>query len=518
MGLAASPHDPCLFTGRPRATSDKPSYATATASPSAPIYAGVYVDDFVYFSDDPAVELEFERLLQEEVKTDFMGPVDWFLGTSFDWKRHGDGELSVHLSQAAYARNLAERYRQHDASFDPSATPYRSGLPIDSIKRSKDDPTDPEVLRRTETYMSINGSLNWLATNTRPELSPIVSFLASYNRYPSKEHLKAALYTLRYVNSTHEYGISFHSKSPAAIQSFVHHPFDHDVEAYSDARPPQAHEFHELTSFCDACWGSQLGNSVPEGTEIDLFKLRSMAGYIVFRAGGPVSWKSFRIDRTSLSSCEAEIKATNECAKDTLSIRLRCGDLGLNDEDTPTPIFNDNQGAVDWCKSTTTKGMKHVNLRENAVRECIVLKELTVHHVAGKLNPADIFTKELRDSAHFRRLRDSFMSTRSQFHKLVGYKCSNNSSLKTTILPSPASPVKEVKTVTTDIKRVVTWDSNLIHPISKRAVVPAAALVTHKVLPSSPSVRMGGVGSGNWTRLLNRVNSRNSRNHPRGVV
>ena len=80
-----------------------------------------------------------------------MGPVDWFLGTSFDWKHHGDGELSVNLSQAAYARNLAERYHQHDASFDPSATPYRSGLPIDSIKRSKDDPTDPEVLRRTET-------------------------------------------------------------------------------------------------------------------------------------------------------------------------------------------------------------------------------------------------------------------------------------------------------------------------------------------------------------------------------
>ena len=111
--------------------------------------------------------------------------------------------------------------------------------------------------------MSINGSLNWLATNTRPDLAPIVSFLASYNRYPSKEHLKAALYTLRYVNSTHEYGISFHSKSPAAIQSFVHHPFDHDVEAYSDARPPQAHEFHELTSFCDACWGSQLGTVTP---------------------------------------------------------------------------------------------------------------------------------------------------------------------------------------------------------------------------------------------------------------
>ena len=83
MGLAASPHDPFLFTGCPCVDSDKPSYATAITSPSAPIYVGVYVDDFLYFLDDPAVEHEFERLFQEEVKTDFMGQVDWFLGTHF---------------------------------------------------------------------------------------------------------------------------------------------------------------------------------------------------------------------------------------------------------------------------------------------------------------------------------------------------------------------------------------------------------------------------------------------------
>ena len=70
------------------------------------------------------------------------------------------------------------------------------------------------------------------------------------------------------------------------------------------------------------------------------------------------------------------------------------------------PIYNDNQGCVDWCKSMTTKGMKHVSLRENAVRKSVDNKELSIHHVSGKLNPADLFTKELKDGAHFYRLRD----------------------------------------------------------------------------------------------------------------
>ncbi len=37
-------------------------------------------------------------------------------------------------------------------------------------------------------------------------------------------------------------------------------------------------------------------------------------------------------------------------------------------------------------------------------------RTIDVEHVAGKINPADIFTKEMGNGAHFHRLRDSFMS------------------------------------------------------------------------------------------------------------
>ncbi len=42
-------------------------------------------------------------------------------------------------------------------------------------------------------------------------------------------------------------------------------------------------------------------------------------------------------------------------------------------------------------------------------------KTLNVVHVAGKIAPANIFTKEMKDGAHFRRLRDSFMIHLSDF-------------------------------------------------------------------------------------------------------
>ena len=45
-----------------------------------PIYLGLYVDDFVYYSTSDEVEKWFEQGLQSKVKVDFSGTVSWFLG------------------------------------------------------------------------------------------------------------------------------------------------------------------------------------------------------------------------------------------------------------------------------------------------------------------------------------------------------------------------------------------------------------------------------------------------------
>jgi len=409
MGLSQSPHDPCLFHGVPSTTSHP-------ASPEdAPITVGIYVDDIIYFALCDSVEQRFEHILRSQVKVTFMGPTSWFLGTQFTWVDHPDGHLSVHLTQVAYAQNLVERYQQHNTTFNSQATPYRSGLPIDSIAPTSDPEDDPTFLRRRQQYQSIVGSLNWLATTTRPDISPVTSFLAAHTNKPAPSHVDAALYAVRYLRSTVDFGIAYHSNASSPASAFVHFPFHHDLEAYKDALPPTAAEHQHLTAYSDACWGSQLGSSLSPGTEINMFKLRSMSGYIVIRTGGPISWAAVRQERTSQSSCEAEVRATDECIKEVLSVRFRTQDIGLTDHSTPTAVFNDNQACVDWCKTTTTTGMKHITLRENAIRESVHDGDLTIHHISGKLNCSDIFTKEIKDVSHFCLLRDSFMIAQSTF-------------------------------------------------------------------------------------------------------
>ncbi len=99
---------------------------------------------------------------------------------------------------------------------------------------------DPSFLRLRLQYQSLVGSLNWLATNTRPDLAPVTSFLAAYNHHPTQKHMDAAVYAVKYLRQTTDYGIAFHSSTTDPASAYVHFPFHHDIEAYSDALPPSA--------------------------------------------------------------------------------------------------------------------------------------------------------------------------------------------------------------------------------------------------------------------------------------
>ena len=147
-----------------------------------------------------------------------------------------------------------------------------------------------------------------------------------------------------------------------------------------------------------------------------------MSGAIVFRQGGPVAWKAVCQEKTSLSTCEAEIQATNEDSKLLMAIRnFASAFLGLGfplpDFLQASKLYNDIEACVTWSNSTTTKGVRHMELKDNSVREWVHKEVIRVLHVAGKLNPSDIFTKEMRDGSHFRRLRDSFMSSVAAFRR-----------------------------------------------------------------------------------------------------
>ncbi len=53
-------------------------------------------------------------------------------------------------------------------------------------------------------------------------------------------------------------------------------------------------------------------------------------------------------------------------------------------------------------------------MKENHVRENIAKNFVTIQHIDGKINLADIFTKEMKDVGHFVELRDLIMCHRYQ--------------------------------------------------------------------------------------------------------
>jgi hypothetical protein len=218
---------------------------------------------------------------------------------------------------------------------------------------------------------------------------------------PSPGHIEAVKHLGRYIFSTMELGLQFTSSPNSSLESYIHFPLSTDDYLASDQNLPS------ITTFCDANWGPQdASKPSPSNTRlVSIDESCSICGHIFFMGGCPILWKTHKEARISRSSCEAEVKATDECVKNVQMFRNILSDLGIIDLSTPTPVYNDNRGSVDWSNSSSTKGMRHVNIRENAVREARLFNEVSILHIPGTANPADIFTKEFKSDLTFRSLR-----------------------------------------------------------------------------------------------------------------
>ena len=116
--------------------------------------------------------------------------------------------------------------------------------------------------------------------------------------------------------------------------------------------------------------GPQDASAPPPNTntQLQLFKSRSITGVFVYLQG-PLLWLSKRQHATPRSSAKAEILATDECVKRVQHIRNIIDDLNLAHILTPgaTIVKNDNSACIHWSNSMTTKNLRHLQMRENAV-------------------------------------------------------------------------------------------------------------------------------------------------------
>jgi hypothetical protein len=264
-------------------------------------------------------------------------------------------------------------------SLSTFTTPFRSGYPIDSIPYEEMSSTQRDSLYLQ--YQSLVGSLYWLAHTTRPDLSTVVSILAQHQSNPSSGHLDAAKYVVKYLANTKTLGIYFTSWKRPILKTFLHFPL-----------APQ------ILSMSDANWSPQDASQSHHSMDIPLFASRSMFAFYIDLLG-PLHWLSKHQAVTAGSSAEVEIYATDECVKFLLELVQIMEFLYFQKIFMPSTniIYIDNRACVNWSKSCTSKGLQHIQMKENQVRENIASKFIAISHFDGRLNIADIFTKEMKD-------------------------------------------------------------------------------------------------------------------------
>ena len=187
---------------------------------------------------------------------------------------------------------------------------------------------------------------------------------------------------IKYIAQTKTLGIYFSSCHCSTIESFLHFPLPSTV-----------------LSMADVNWGPQDASFQPlsPSVELPLFVSRSMSTFYIDLMG-PLHWLSKLQTVTAGSSAEAEIYATNECVKFLLELSQILDFLNVKDifMSGISTIYNDNQACVNWSKTSTSKGLRHIQMKENHVRENKINNFVSIKHINGKINIADTFTKEVR--------------------------------------------------------------------------------------------------------------------------
>ena len=230
------------------------------------------------------------------------------------------------------------------------------------------------------------------------------SLLLKSNCNPSKGHLESAKYVLLYLKNTSSHGIWFKQG---------------ENRLHGSVSIPEELKGNDLMVFTDSNWGPQdASKPKPNQTcTVTMEKLKSIQGFYITQMGGSVYWWVNREKRGSRSSCMAEIKSINNGIRAIQYLRYLMKQLGLHDVEFQTPFLNDNQGSIDWIESRCkpTKKLRHENLSKLGISEAREHNKVPIYWMPGASNPSDLFTKEIKDVAHYKSIRDLMVIPRESF-------------------------------------------------------------------------------------------------------
>lgn len=340
LGFEASPYDPCLFINR-----------------QAGVLIVTWVDDMLIFGKDEQRVRRFKDELTSKFAMKDEGPCSYYLG------------MQVSLSKNIGAIKQSTYVLQSLTKFGLQDIPVKStpGDPNQKLRRSYaigDESTPPAQRSRKDSsaflqkYQSMVGTLNWLATISRPDIAYDTGLVARYNADPCQEHLDAVIHIFAYLKGTTHYGMAIVNNGGGLV-GYV----DSDYANCEDTR-------------------------------------RSTTGFIFFYNGTPVSWRSSRQKLVTGSTCEAEYVAAYEAAKEAIWLRNVILYLGIpGTEIGAVPLYIDNRAARILAENPVHHDRtKHIDIKFHFIRERVQLGQISVREVASKDNIADLLTKTLHKS------------------------------------------------------------------------------------------------------------------------
>ena len=245
-------------------------------------------------------------------------------------------------------------------------TPNLAQLVIEALDGSTaSEPGYPDLVKE---YQRMVGSLMYCCTATRPDLAYAVHQHCRALSRPTPALVAELRITFSYLNQNPSLGLTFESGRK-----------------------------HELSGYSDSDWAIK----------------NSTSGWVIFWQNAPLVWGSRKQNCVALSSCEAEIIALSEAAKDMVYLRKFVSGLTGKQLKESSVLRTDNKAARDFSYNPELHNRtKHVARRHFFIRDLVEAFELNVPLVSTVNNYADFFTKTLKPGS-LSSMRNKIMNIKS---------------------------------------------------------------------------------------------------------
>jgi hypothetical protein len=141
----------------------------------------LYVDNILIFGTSLDVINEVKTFLCQNFKMKYLREADIILNIKLI-----KGENGITLSQSHYVDKMLNRFGYKDSKSTP--TPYDPSLILRKNRR---------IGRDQLRYSQMIGSLMYLASATRPDISFVVSKLSRFTNNPRDDHWRALEHVMR---------------------------------------------------------------------------------------------------------------------------------------------------------------------------------------------------------------------------------------------------------------------------------------------------------------------------------